>query len=480
MLLYIVLGVLAVLILLLAIIIIRALAFKPIKEKDVKVEDVDLDHDKVVSDLAKMIKCRTVSSRNKSEEDEGEFEKFRDLLPELFPEFHKIATRELIGDRGILYRWQGKSNTAPSVLMAHYDVVSVEEQNWSNPAFEGLIIDGVMWGRGVIDTKITLNGIMQAAEKLAKEGFVPENDLYFSFAGDEEIMGQGTPKIVDWFEKNGIVPAIVLDEGGAVVNKVFPGVKKSAALIGIAEKGMADIELSMKSSGGHASRPPAHTIVGQLSQACVNVEKKPMKFKLSSASKGLFATMGRNSSFVYKLIFANLFLFKPLLDKICKASGGEMNALVRTTVAFTQMKGSKGSNVLPPEASMVANVRIIEGETVESVVEQFKKRIKNDKIEVKALRGNNPSPSSLMSENGYGKVKEAILQTWGEVIVSPYLMVACSDSRHYCRISNNVFRFSAMALSGEERALIHGNDERIATDKIVKASKFFFNVIKKC
>lgn len=477
---YIVLGVIGAIVLFLFVLVLRALSFKPENKEKKQKTEITFDTEKAISDLGEMIKCKTISCRNKSLEDDAEFDKFRDLLPQLFPEIHKIVDRKLIGNRAILYHWKGKSASAPVIFMSHYDVVSVVEEDWERSAFDPVIIDGEMWGRGTIDTKITLNGIMQAAEKLAKESFVPENDLYFAFAGDEEISGTGAPMIVDYLEEQGIVPALVIDEGGALVNKVFPGVRKTSALIGVAEKGMTDIELSVKGAGGHASSPPPHTAVGKLSQACVNIENKPMKFRLSQASEGLFKTMGRNSNFVYKLIFSNLFVFKPILNMICKKGGGEMNALVRTTVAFTQMEGSKGANVLPPEAKMVANVRIAEGDTVDSVVAHFKKCIKDEDVNVRVIHGNNPSPSSSTKTEGYGKIKNAILDTWGDVIVSPYLMVACSDSRHYCRISENVYRFSAMALTNEERARVHGNNERISVEQIVKSTEFFVRLMQNC
>ena len=477
---WILLGVLAVFVLFVLYLIIKASAFKPKKYDIPESDELDIDRDKAINGLAEMIKCRTISSRNKALEDEKEFEKFRDLLVELFPEVHKVMDRKLIGDRGILYLWKGKSSAHPSVFMSHYDVVSVSEEGWTHPAFDAYIENGEMWGRGTIDTKITLNGIMQSAERLIKKGFVPENDVYLSFAGDEEIIGTGASKIVDYLESQGVVPELVIDEGGALVNKVFPGVKKTAALIGVAEKGMTDIELSVKGMGGHASSPPPHTAVGKLSSACVQIENSPMKSKLGVASKGLFMTMARNSGFLYKLIFANLWVFKPLFDMICKKSGGEMNALMRTTVAFTQMEGSKGANVLASEAKMVANVRIIEGDTLEDVEKHFKKTIKDKDVQVRIIHGNNPSPSSSPKTEAYKRVQDSILETWGDVIVSPYLMVACSDSRHYCRISKNVLRFSAMELTNEQRALIHGHNERIELDKIVKSVEFFSRLMMKC
>ena len=213
---YVLLGILAVLFVLIAVVIVRTLIFKviPVEKKEYRAYEIDTN--KAVSDLAEMVKCKTVSSVNKADEDEAEFDKFKALLPKLFPKIHSACTLENVGDRGLLYCLKGKSSASPTVLMAHFDVVSVDETNWTNPPFDAVLEDGVLWGRGTLDTKATLNGAMQALEKLIGEGFVPENDLYLAFAGDEEINGHGAADIVKLFEERGITPGMVLDEGGAI------------------------------------------------------------------------------------------------------------------------------------------------------------------------------------------------------------------------------------------------------------------------
>jgi acetylornithine deacetylase/succinyl-diaminopimelate desuccinylase-like protein len=72
------------------------------------------------------------------------------------------------------------------------------------------------------------------------------------------------------------------------------------------------------------------------------------------------------------MIFANLWCFGGILDGVCRKSGGELNALIRTTVAFTQMDGSKAPNVIPPEASMVSNIRLNPEDSVESAKQYIK------------------------------------------------------------------------------------------------------------
>ena len=317
-----------------------------------------------------------------------------------------------------------------------------------------------------------------AADTLIAEGFVPHNDVYFAFSGGEEVNGKGAERIVDWFNKEGITPAMVLDEGGAVVENVFPGVKGSCGLIGIAEKGLMNVEYKCKSAGGHASAPKPHTPVGKLSRACCNMENNPFKSHLTMPVALMFDTLGRHSTFIYRMIFANLWAFKWVLDIICKKSGGELNALMRTTVAFTQMSGSEAPNVIPPEANMVSNIRLNPDDTVETALDYINKTVADKDIEVSLIHGTNPSRISRTDCEGWERVSKAVASTWRGSIVSPYLMVQCSDSRHYGRISDKVYRFSAMDLTSEERATIHGNNERIRVEALEKTIEFYIRIMR--
>lgn len=471
---------LAVIVLLLAVILVRTALFKPKAQPTVNDEKIEFDTKKTITALQSLIKCKTVSYYDSSLEDEAEFKKLIDLLPTLYPSVFKVCEFNSLPDRALLFKWKGKKAGDPVVLMAHYDVVPVDEQYWEKPPFDGIIEDNVLWGRGSLDTKVTFNGILSAAEHLIEKGFTPENDIYFAFSGGEEVNGNGAVNIVDYFEKNGINPKFVVDEGGAVVENVFPGVKQPCGLIGIAEKGMLNLEFSVLSKGGHASAPAPHTPIGVLSRACCRVENKPFKMHITAPAGEMFDTLGRYSNFVYRMIFANMWLFKGVLNMICKKSGGEINALLRTTVAFTQSEGSTAPNVIPPKATMTANLRLNPKDRVETAVEYIKKVIDDDSITLTVGSNMQPSPISQTKCEAWDKVASAVASTWKGCIVSPYLMVQCSDSRHYGRISDKVYRFSAMDLTSEERKTIHGHNEKIRLDCAARAVEFYIRLMKMC
>ena len=223
-------AIIAILVLLFAFIIARTLAFVPKKEEEQTYEEIEFDKDGAISALGELVRCKTVSRYTREEEDDAEFEKLISLLPKLYPNVFSVCSMDRLEDRGLLFRWKGKCVGEPVVLMAHYDVVPVDEDKWEKPAFEAIIENGIMWGRGTLDTKVTVNGILSAANHLISKGFVPENDIYFAFSGGEEVNGLGAKHIVDYFEKEGIKLGAVVDEGGAVVENVFPGVIKPCAM----------------------------------------------------------------------------------------------------------------------------------------------------------------------------------------------------------------------------------------------------------
>lgn len=473
-------AILAVILLFLIVIIARTLNFKPQSSIKINEEIIEFDNDKAIENLRELIRCKTVSYKDKDLEDDAEFEKLINMLPELFPNVFAECEYNKLPDRALLFRWKGKSNNEPTVLMAHYDVVPADEKAWEKPAFDAVLEDGVIWGRGSLDTKVTFNGVLYSVNTLISQGFIPENDIYLAFSGGEEVNGNGAVNIVNYFIENNITPALVLDEGGAVVENVFPGVSAPCGLIGIAEKGMMDVEYTCKSNGGHASAPKPHTPVVELANVCTKLEKNPFKANLTKPVAEMFNTLGRHSSFLYKMIFANLWIFGGVLDIICKKSGGDLNALMRTTVAFTQMKGSDAANVIPTEAKLVSNIRLNPMDTMDSALEYIKKTADNNFVDINILHGINPSPISDTNCPAWDKVACAVASTWKGALVSPYLMVQCSDSRHYGKISKKVYRFSAMDLTNEERSTIHGNNERIRVETVGKCVEFYIRLIKQC
>ena len=463
--------------LLLAILLLRTLTFRKKPLEAVEPAPVDFDHDKALSALCELLRCRTVSRHAPEEEDEGEFLRLYELLPRLYPHVLAACTLTRFEGRGLLFRWAGREAGDATVLMAHYDVVPADGEGWRHPPFDAVLEDGHVYGRGTLDTKATFNAVLTAADTLIAQGFTPRHDVYLAFSGSEEISGRGMPEIVSHLAKEGVPIGLVLDEGGAVVEGAFPGVRCPTAMIGIAEKGFLDLEYRALSGGGHASAPGRHTPIGRLAEAITEIERKPARARISPPVREMLRTLGPYASFPYRMVFANLWLFAPLLFLVGRLRGGELGALFRTTVAFTRMSGSEANNVLPSEATVVSNIRLAPGDTIDGTVHRLGRVIDDPRVKLRPLGGINPSRTSRTEGEGYLRTVRAVRAVWPRAVPTPYLMLQCSDSRHFSAISDCVYRFSAMALTKEERATIHGKNERISKEAALLAVEFYLRLL---
>ncbi|MCM1365274.1 MAG: M20/M25/M40 family metallo-hydrolase [Faecalibacterium sp.] len=467
--LYILLAVLAVFIIALNV---NALKCKPQEiNSNVVINKLNINTDAATENLAKMIRCKTISDKDHSKVDESEFDKFKDLLKQLYPTVHEQAAPENIKG-GLLYRIKGKSDSDPCVLMAHFDVVPVNEENWSVDPFGGIVKDGFLWGRGTLDTKCSLFGIMESAESLLKSGFVPQNDIYLSFGCNEEIAGDCAPSIVKTFKERGIKPAFVLDEGGTILKSGFSFFPHNIAAIGISEKGPMDVELTVKGESGHASQPPKHTAVGKLAQDICKIENHQFPMQMNPAVKAMISGLAPHSPYWGRLILANMWAFSPLVKLICKKNKTTA-ALFRTSMAFTQTSGSNGANVLPQEAKAVVNVRLANGCKSTDAVEYMKKAADDPDLSMRIVNFSEATPCADASGKYWDIMTKAVSENFDNTIVAPYLMMGGTDSRFFNEITDSIYKF-APTLSGDGLLkTIHSDDERIRLDNIPGLINFY-------
>lgn len=438
-----------------------------------------MNRSKIADDLSAMIQIKTVSYDNPARMDAAEFERFRGLLAERFPVLAERCLCGKIGSTGILYKISGRSDAKPSVLMAHYDVVPADASAWKHDPFSGEILDGRIIGRGALDTKSTLCAILEAAEDFLKAGETPENDIYLSFGGEEETCGETCAFIVEEFKKRKIHPAFVLDEGGAVIPEGLPGMKRMAAMVGIAEKGTANYMLTVEDKGGHTSTPPRHTALGRLARAAVRIENHPFPARLSNPVRLMFRELSAEVPPYEKFAFGHPELLEPAIKTAASALGGTFNAMVRSTAAIVIMEGRSAFNVLPDKAAMGVNVRLLEGDTVESAAEYLKKIVADPSVQVDIIAGTDPSPVSDISCGEWELLKSVIHAVWPQAVAAPYQLNGGTDARHYAEISEHVYRFSPMIMTKEERGSVHGSEESIAVRNLLRMCVFYSKLLRK-
>ena len=433
--------------------------------------------------LAKAVRIKTVSHSDYSLNDLEKHREFQKFLKDSFPAFHSTAERTVLSDYGIIYKWPGRSEKQKALLfIAHYDVVPADDSKWTHPPFDGKIIDGYIWGRGTLDTKNTLMGMLEAAESLCKEGFIPKRDTYFAFGGDEETEGHlGAVKIAAHFKSQGISFEWLHDEGSIIADGIIKGVNRKLALIGTAEKGYADILLRTEAKGGHAAMPPAITATGRIARAVTRIEKNPFPMRWIKTTRKMFSGMSSGSESWMKVVLANIWLFGPVI-KLVMGKAPQSAALLRTTTAPTMIKGSSKENVLAETATAVINTRVLSGDTLETVLARIRKVIKDESIEVSLLNpesANNPVSESSTRGQGYKIISRVISETVHDALILPYLNTGTTDSKAYIECCENIYRLAPMILQPEDVESIHASNEKISLENYGLVIRFYKTMFQK-
>jgi carboxypeptidase PM20D1 len=394
-----------------------------------------------------------------------------------------VLSRELVNGHSMLYRWEGKSRDHPAVLMAHFDVVSATDEGWSHPPFAadltGAGREQLIWGRGTLDDKGSLVSILEAVEERVLGGHTPEHDIYLSFGHDEETMGSGARAIVDLLESRGIRPGLVIDEGGAIVENIFPGVSGPIAVVGVSEKGILTLRLTAEQEGGHASTPPRLSATARLARAIVRLNNRPFRARFTPTTLEMIRTLGAHAGLPLRLVFRHLWLTRPVLLALFARLGDETNAMIRTTQAVTMLEGSQSVNALAERAIAIVNLRVAIDSSVASAVEHVRKAIRDPLVRIETLHANEPSPVSPTEGVAWDLVRSSITETYPGTIVTPYAMMAASDSRHFARISDCVYRFSPFEMSRSERETLHARNERIHVSTLLRGVEFYSKLIAK-
>ena len=463
----------------LILIVVGVLLFNTLSLSSKQVESGTLEQvslpDDVFENLSKAIQYRTISFSEDAIPDSTAFFGFHRFLEATFPLTHSTLAIEKISTYSLLYTWQGSDpSKKPIILMSHQDVVPVDEptiNDWEAGPFEGKITDTDIIGRGTLDDKGTLVGLLEAVEKLLEEGFTPSQTIYLAFGHDEEVGGsKGAAEIAKHLKAKGVHAAMALDEGGFLANDLVPGIDGPVAMINLAEKGFASFRLIVETTGGHSSAPPRENTIGMLAQAIVDLENNQRPYKLVKPIDYQFEYMGAEMSFFQKMAFANPWLFKkPVLEAL--------NA--HTTTAPTIIDGGVKNNVIPTVAEATINFRILPGETIESTQKHIENTI-SEKIKVEQVGFlTNPSPVSGIDSEAFKTLEKTIRDMFPSSVVVPGLVGGGTDARYFYDISDDVYRFYPIRLGPNSLSRFHGIDEKISKDNYKEIIEFSYHLIKK-
>ena len=426
--------------------------------------------------LSRLIQAETVSKSGVREPEK--FRSFHKLLFEAFPKLFSAAQVEDF-EGSLLIRWQGRDSAEePILLMSHHDVVEAPGK-WQHEPFSGDIDGKKLWGRGTLDTKGSLWAMLQAAEELIAEGFIPSRDVYFESACNEETDGLGADTITKTLKARGVSLFMTLDEGGMLMYDPIGGADGTFAMVGVGEKGCADLKFIARSGGGHASTPGKNTPLVRLGKFMAAAERSNIfKAELSETVSEMFTRMAPSMKGPLKLVFSRVQTFRPLLLKLMPLVSDTAGAMLRTTLAFTMAGGSDGTNVLPQEAYVIGNMRFSHHQGGKASIEAITKLAAKYGVETEILDPGFDSPVTDFRGEPFKLVEKAVGAVFPGCAAVPYIMTGASDSRFFGRVSNSCIRFAPFLIDEQQLESIHGIDENIDLSALSPAVDFYKYIIR--
>jgi len=448
-----------------------------------------VDAQKAASDLSGAIPFQTISwegggTAEQKKATEEAFAAFHAYLERAFPQVYSKLEHEVVGANNLLFRWKGTDGSLqPMLLAGHQDVVPIEpgtETKWTHPPFSGEVAEGFIWGRGTLDDKVTVVGILEAVDALLTAGFQPKRTVYLAFGQDEEIGGlQGAEKIGQLLKSRGVQLEFLQDEGGLITKGMVPGVKTPVAVIGTSEKGYLSLVLSIDMEGGHSSMPPKESSIGILSEAVHRVETHPMPPHVQGPVGEFLDYAGGNAAVPLNIVFKNLWLFGPVVERVLEASP-DTNALLRSTSAPTIFRAGTKDNIMPSKAEAVINFRILPGDSIATVTEHVKNVVDDPRVKIEPIEGEPPAEPSKQSSPespNFKRLQKTVGQIYPDAISVPFVYIAASDTKHYAAITKDVYRFLPVLAETSDLDRIHGTNERIHVENFANSVRYYAQLI---
>lgn len=478
------LAVLALLLLLVAAVAVNTLRQGSRQIEVVPAPALALDEKAIADKLGGAIRFRTIASREDPEAGAAEFLKLHAYLQERFPRVHASLQRELVGKYSLLYTWPGTDPQAkPVMFLAHQDVVPVApgtDAQWQAAPFAGEVKDGFVWGRGAWDDKGNLIAQLEAVEQLLATGFKPRQTVYLGFGHDEEVNGlRGAKEIARLLEERKVKLDFLIDEGLLITDGILPGLKAPAALIGIAEKGYMSVVLKVPATPGHASMPPPKgtSAIGMMSAALRRLDDEQLPAGIRGVAREMFDTIAPEMSGLQRVALSNLWLFGPVVQSQLE-KGPSTHAMLRTTTALTIINAGNKDNVLPGQAEATVNFRMLPGTSREDVMQHVKSKV-GDQFELLALPGAAEASSvTPVQSSSYQLINWTVRSLFPGTIVAPGLMIGGTDSIHFSRVSDHIYRFSPVRARPEDLSRFHGTNERISTANLAELVRFYHQLLR--
>lgn len=418
--------------------------------------------------FARMLRCATVSV--KDQHDDTEFAKLRAVVEEDFPLLHKCAERRILAEDCWMYKIPGKDASRNILLMSHHDVVPADD-DWTMPAFDGIIKDGKVYGRGAADTKGSLCAILFGMEEMLREGITPPVNVYIVSSHNEELGGNGMSATLEYCRENNITFEVILDEGGAIVEPPLPGMNcEMCAMVAVHEKGRLKLKCTAKNESSHVSLTAFKgNPVERMSQFIQQITTKNIFIRrINPQTRAMFTTLAPYCKFPMNMLFSNLWLFGGILLKVLPKMNATAGGMVGTTCNFQEIHGSVNSK----ECTSYVMLRNNDAEDLKKDYAAFKAVADKYGITLETERDEYYAPADMASK-AYAYTMDCLQKVFPRFPAAPYILPAGTDAWRLTPVCNCVLRFAPTRMSKQQLGSIHSADENLDISAIGEAAAFY-------
>jgi acetylornithine deacetylase/succinyl-diaminopimelate desuccinylase-like protein len=363
------------------------------------------------------------------------------------------------------------------LLVAHLDVVPADKSRWTVDPFGGVVKDGYIYGRGAIDDKGMLAANLAAFIALKRSAARLNRDVIFLATADEETSGDASIRVLALKYWDKFAAGFAINEGGNVFMQngrvLYIGLQAS-------EKVAANITVIAKGTAGHASQPTKDNAVVHLATAVEKIGNYTAPVRFTTIVRRYFEGLAPlESDELGKWIRS---LDTPdrgeHAQRVISDASPLWNAMLRDTIAPTMLNAGSARNVIPGEARANLNVRLLPGDTINTVVDDLNKLVNDPQVRLEVLpNAGLAAPDSSLENDFYATIARIATREFGGAPTLPFQSTWATDSSQLRLHNVQAYGLVPFPLSDEDLKRMHGDDERIPVASFAKGVDVLVKIV---
>ena len=385
------------------------------------------------------------------------------------------------GRAAVVARLQSSPVPDPSralLMLAHLDVVGVSRDKWSVEPFGGIIKNGYLYGRGVIDDKGMVAANLAVLVALKRAGVRLDRDVIFLADTDEEQGGDASIKtlIRNYWDK--IAAGFALNEGG---NVVVEGGKVKYVGVQAAEKVPVDVQVIATGTSGHASVPRPDNAVVRLAEAIAKIGNYQPPVHMTAITSSYFEQLAKveDEETAKWMRALEMPVRKDLAARRISDANPVWSSMLRDSIAPTILRAGVRANVVPSEARANLNVRLLPGDSIYTVIGDLQKLVDDPKVRFEAQPdAGEASPPSSLDTPLYLTIERVSKQVFNDTVVVPLMSTWATDSAQLRLRNVQAYGLVPFPLTEQDLLRMHADDERIPLDAFHKGVEYLYRIVE--